>query len=439
MKRTWWLVSGAGLALSVSAGLARVAGSSDHAVRPDSAAAMTAAAAAAHIRDLDIEFYRSRVARDPRSARDFTQLAGLYLQRARETADNEDLVRAESTARHSLELRRGRNEAAFGVLASSLLAQHRFVEALGVGRRLLAADTTSVAARGLVAETELELGHYDDARRQFGMLATYQGDLGVAPRLARWEELRGRPEQARRLLRQARDEAEVRHGMPREQVAWFHLRLGDLALRAGQLGEAARELQAGLHILPDDYRLLGTLARLHAARHEWRLAAEAGERAVAQALDPATLGLLADTYAALGDLPKAAEYARAMALAVVHQPGPYHRAWSLFLLDHEREVPRVLANVEAELRTRRDVYGYDLLAWALHKSGRNADARAAMQPALALGTRDAMLFYHAGTIALASGDTTTARRQLETALAINPYWHPTQPGDVRAMLAALAR
>ena len=98
----------------------------------------------ARLRNLDIEFYRQRVARDPQSARDYAQLGGLYLQRARETADNEDLLRAEQNARHSLRLRTGRNAAAFGVLASSLMAQHRFVEAREFAERLLANDSSSM-------------------------------------------------------------------------------------------------------------------------------------------------------------------------------------------------------------------------------------------------------------------------------------------------------
>jgi tetratricopeptide (TPR) repeat protein len=431
MPRSSWYAA-TGLTLAGALAAVAVAGSSDR-------ARTASPPSGAHIRDLDIEFYRARVARDPRSARDFTQLAGLYLQRARETADNGDLVRAEATARHSLALRRGRNDAAEGVLASSLVGQHRFGEALAVARGLLAADSTSVAARGLVAETELELGRYEEAARQFGMLASYQGDLGIAPRLARWAELRGRPEEARRLLREASEAAGRRHGMPEEQVAWFHLRLGDLALRTGHLGEARRELEAGLRILPADHRLLGTLARLYAVRHDWHRAAETGELAVSRALDPATLGLLHDAWTALGDSSKAEEYYRAMALSVLQQPGPYHRAWSLFLLDHDREIPRVLANVTSELRTRRDVYGYDLLAWALHKSGRDAEARAPMARALHLGTRDAMLFYHAGMIDHALGESASARARLETALAINPYWHPTQPAETRALLDTLTR
>jgi tetratricopeptide (TPR) repeat protein len=391
----------------------------------------------AHIRDLDIEFYQRRVERDPRSARDYAQLAGLYLQRARETADNGDLVRAEQNARRSLSLRTGRNAGGFGVLASSLLAQHRFAEARDVARRLVADDSTSTAARGVLAETQFELGDYQEAGRMLGSLSSYRDNLSVAPRLARWQELHGHAEEARRLLRSARDQAARLHGMPAEQLAWFDLRLGDLALRNGHLGEAQHELRNGLRISPQDYRILGALARLEASRHRWSSAIEYGEQAIACALDPATLGLVGDAYRAMGDSSKAGEYYRTMELAVLQQPGPFHRAWSLFLLDHDREVPRVLAKVREEIRTRRDIYGYDLLAWALHKSGDDREAAGAMQSALALGTHDAMLFYHAGMIAFAQGDRPQAREYLNQALQVNPYWDPFQPAQARAVLASL--
>jgi len=432
MSRSIWYVTTAVLALAGAAGIGKAAESRGP-------VASSSTPSAARIRDLDIEFYRARTVRDPRSARDFTQLAGLYLQRARETADNADLIRAEETARQSLALRRGRNDEAVGVLASSLMAQHRFDEAHDAALELLRTDSTSIPARGMVAEAAMELGHYDEAALLFGMLESYQSDLGTAPRLARWAELRGDSQEARRLLREALEQARRRHGMPREQLAWFHLRLGDLALRTGHLGEAERQLDAGLSILPDDYRLLGTLARLQAARHRWRAAAATGELAVAHALDPATLGLLSDAWRALGDSAKASEYDRAMALSVSHQPGAYHRAWSLYLLDHGRDVQTVLANVMRELETRRDIYGYDLLAWALHASGRNDEARAPMASALALGTQDAMLYYHAGMIALATGDTAAARSRLRHALAINSWWHPTQPTQARAVLDSFSR
>jgi tetratricopeptide (TPR) repeat protein len=270
------------------------------------------------------------------------------------------------------------------------------------------------------------------------MLLTSRGDLAVAPRYARGEELRGRPAEARRLLREARDEASRRHGMPAAQIAWFHWRLGDLALRQGRLREAETELEAGLAAAPDDHRLLEALARAAAARGRWSEAIEYGERAIARTLDPATLGLLYQLYAASGDSAKAEEYYRAMSITVLGQPETFHRLWGLFLLDRGREVPTVRARAEREIEVRRDVYGWDLLAWALYRSGRPSEAREKMRHALALGTRDASLFYHAGMIEAALGRHGGARRYLEAALAINPHWHPFQPAEAKRVLGRLA-
>jgi tetratricopeptide (TPR) repeat protein len=97
----------------------------------------------------------------------------------------------------------------------------------------------------------------------------------------------------------------------------------------------------------------------------------------------------------------------------------------------------VLAKVREEIQTRQDIYGYDLLAWALHKSGDYRGAAAAMRSALVLGTRDAMLLYHAGMIAFAQGNRPQARDYLNEALQVNPYWDPFQPSQARAVLASL--
>jgi tetratricopeptide (TPR) repeat protein len=381
----------------------------------------------AEVLEMDIGFFQARIARDSLSARDFAELSRLFLQRARAGGGDGDFRRAELHARRSLRLRTGRNEEAFQVLASSLMGRHRFAEARSVVERLVALDPTYRPARAMLGEIQLELGAYDEARRTFGMLLTSRGDLAVAPRYARWEELRGRPVEARRLLRAARDEASRRYGMPVAQIAWFHWRLGDLALRQGRLREAEKELEAGLARAPDDHRLLDAVARVAAARGQWGEAIEYGERALARTVDPATLGLLYQVYAASGDSAKAEEYYRAMSITVLGQSDTFHRLWGLILLDRGRDVPTVLARAEREIESRRDVYGYDLLAWALYRSGRTAEAHEKMRHALALGTRDASLFYHAGMIETALGRHQEARRYLETARQINPHWHPLQP------------
>ena len=109
------------------------------------AAARTAAVARARAedarrRDADIAFFLRRVAADPIGAADRARLAALYLQRGRETGDFEDYRRAEALARRSLELRVAHNARTYVVLASALLAQHRFTEALAAARDLNARD-----------------------------------------------------------------------------------------------------------------------------------------------------------------------------------------------------------------------------------------------------------------------------------------------------------
>ena len=352
-------------------------------------------------RDADIAFFSRRVAADPIGAADRSRLAALYLQRARETANYEDYRRAERLARRSLYLRVAHNENTYMVLTSTLLAEHRFVEAHAAARALDARSPGVPGHQALLAETALELGRYREARALFDSLWPARRELAVAPRLARWEELTGRTDLARRLLDRALADAKSRRDLPPEQVAWFHLRAGDLALRSGRLPEAEFAFRQGLGVFPGDYRLLAGLARLEAARGRWRRVIEYGDSAVALVPDPATVGVVSDAYAALGDSSAAAEYARAMEIAVLGQPGQWHRAWSLYLLDHDRRVPEVLARVQADIRSRQDVYGFDLLAWALHKAHRDHAAQRAMDHALALGTVDPQLRRHAAAIAAA--------------------------------------
>jgi len=84
------------------------------------------------------------------------------------------------------------------------------------------------------------------------------------------------------------------------------------------------------------------------------------------------------------------------------------------------------AGATREYEARRDVYGADAVAWTALKAGRIPEAQAAIKEALRLGTRDAKLFYHAGMIARAAGDQTSARDYLKRALALNPQFHPLQ-------------
>jgi tetratricopeptide (TPR) repeat protein len=400
-------------------------------------AATESLAAEGEIREQDIALFEMRAKRDPFSALDRARLASLYLQRSRSSGDFQDVLRAEAAARESIALREGRNAAARATLASALVAQHRFQEARAIAAGLVAEEPLRPSYRALLAEVQMELGEYAASAASFDTLALTRHTLAVAPRAARLEEIRGRTQEARKLLARAAHDALARGDLPREQMAWFQMRRGDLELRTGKLRQAERAYRDGLAIHPEDHRILAGMARVEIARgrHERALALQ--ERSIAQVLDPVILSEMSDAALAMRDSVRAREYARVAAVAASQESGSMHRAWNLFLLDRGHDAAPIAAEAAADLRTRRDVYGYDLLAWALYRQRRFPEARQAMAAALRMGTPDASLLFHAGMIERALGNDAAAARHLERALEIHPGFHARHPATARAVLDSI--
>lgn len=421
----------AGLATLISIGAAGTT-----VLRAEPGGRATVDAELAH-RDLQISAWSNALAADSASAIALAQLAGLHLQRARESGSGSDYENAEEYARRSLALRVNRNGKTYLTLATALVASHRFAEAEQVARDAVEQEPEVPEYAAALAEIRMELGDYAGARILFDSLSRFESRLSIAPRLSRWAELDGRPEAAYRILRKATARAADRRDLPREQAAWFHYRLGDFESRHGRLYRAKVEYEKGLAVAPDDHRILTALARLALMEDRPQRAIEHAERALAARMDPATLALMAEAHLALGDSIAADESISAMEIAVRSQPGEYHRAWSLFLLDHGKEAADVHARAVEELKSRRDIYGYDVLAWSLYHLSRFDEAALAMTNALKLGTRDPLLLYHAGMIQRARGDRESARQFLEAALAINDRFDARHADIARKTLEKL--
>jgi Flp pilus assembly protein TadD len=118
--------------------------------------------------------------------------------------------------------------------------------------------------------------------------------------------------------------------------------------------------------------------------------------------------------------------------------GPVHdRGLARILADTGRDPDRAVQLARAELAVRRDVYGYDALAWALVNAGDAGAADAAMRSALAEGTPDARLWYHAGVIAATLGRDDLARGYLSDALALGAALDPRARERASAVLESL--
>ena len=352
--------------------------------------------------DADITFFQQRVLRDPTGAIDHLHLAALYLQRARERAAPADLGRAEAEARTSLANRQAHNSEAWHTLALAQIGQHKFLDARESAESLLAVDPAATGPRSLLGEIDLELGRYPEADTIFTALDRNSAEPPVLARVARWASLRGKSEHARNLLMKARETVHHRAGTPAEQLAWYDLRLGELALTMAELGEAGDRFELARSIAPDDPRILLALSRLALAKHDGAKALSWATAAMNAGEDPLAFALASDANVLLAHPDDADRMFRAFETAITAAPpSAWHRQWRLELLDRARQVDAVLVQARAELLTRPDVYGWDQYAWALHRAGRDAEARTAMQNALQWNTQDERLAAHARALGVA--------------------------------------
>ena len=366
-----------------------------------------------------VAFWERRAQKNTRGALEQRELAAAYLGRQRETGDIADAVRAEAAARRSLELLKRSNVPALSRLARALLTQHRFPEALAEAERGAAIAPEFFR---LVADIDFELGDYDAARAAVAQIPAVKDDLNAKMLQARLEEIDGHPESALRLMETARDLADDAYDMPHEAVAWYHTMVGHTLIDSGKLDAGEASCRKALAIFPRDYRALTGLAEAATWRRDWPATLAWAEKSLAIApQNPEALALLGEAHAARGEADDAERTYRRLEDLAHSFPRIYDRHWALFCADHGRDLDEALALARADLNLRKDVHGYDTLAWVCFKKGLQAEAEAAMKTALAHGTQEAPLLHHASQIARAGGDTARADALLARARALNPY------------------
>lgn len=406
-------------------------------------AALLAPGALARAGEADdvIRFHQARVARDPDDPSSYTRLGHAYVQKARESGDVTYYGLAEAAYRKALDAgaRGPAASAALAALGAVAIAQHRFADAIAHAERALGAEPGDATAYAVLGDAHVEIGEYDKAAAAYARLAPLRGPRHPHARLAYLAFVRGEPDEALRAMRGAVAAARAA-GAGREHRAWNATQLGALLFDTGALAAAADAYRDALAAFPGYHAAHAGLARVEAARGRPEAAIAGYRRALAVIPLPQYAAALGDCLARLGRADEArrqyelVEYiGRLGALnQVIH-----NRELALFYADHDVKPAEAVALARKELEVRRDIYTYDVLAWALLKAGRPAEALAAMQQALRLGTRDARLAFHAGMIHHALGDAPRAREHLARALAINPEFHVLHADRARRTLATL--
>jgi tetratricopeptide (TPR) repeat protein len=212
--------------------------------------------------------------------------------------------------------------------------------------------------------------------------------------------------------------------------------IAHLNLETGNLEAADGELKQALVLLPGNRDSLNNVAQLCLMRGRAADAVRLLRESYKAAPELATLYALAEAMEASGMKDEAknafADF-ESQAQAESSQAANVNRELVFYYADHANKPLQALQVAEQEITHRHDAYTLDAYAWALHKNGRDAEARKQMETALKVGVRQASIFYHAGEIESQLGNLAQAEQYLHDSAEMNSG-HSQQ---ARAALAAL--
>jgi tetratricopeptide (TPR) repeat protein len=216
----------------------------------------------------------------------------------------------------------------------------------------------------------------------------------------------------------------------REPTAWTHWQLGKLYWSVGRLHAAEHEYRAALAAFPGYVYALDALAQVEAARGHTARAISLERHAVDEIPLPQFVGLLGDPTGHAGSRLARRQYALVGVIQrlLVANGVKTDLETALFDVDQGIRLRHALELARRAQADRPSVDGDDVLAWALARNGRCAEARGWSEQALRLGTLDALKLFHRGMIERCLGHHAAARHYLRRALALNPHfsivWSP---------------
>jgi tetratricopeptide (TPR) repeat protein len=387
--------------------------------------------------DRKIAFWQARIGVNSRDDTAWTYLGDLFEIKGRQTGDVTNYISARDAYATALDIAPGSAAAAIGAarIASTL---HDFLGAQAAATAVLEADPYATGALAILFDASLEMGQLDIAEDALALLLERTQTPAVVGRAARLAFVRGDTAGALELSGQAVLDA-TNAGDPAASVAFYQYAHAEYALLAGDLAVAQAGYDASLTALPGYPLALFGQGRVAYARGEIDRAIALVGAATAALPRPDMVAYLGDLYAISGRSDDAAAQYDTVefihGLAADGGAQVYDREYVAFLADHDRDTGTAVELATAELTTRRDVYGYDALGWALHADGNDADALVNARLALASGTQDARLLIHAGLIELANGLTAEGQAHLRAGIALNPAFSPLVIEQARAQVA----
>lgn len=366
---------------------------------------------------------KSRAEKKEVRAVSLEQLGWKYIEKARLTNDPGYFKLAEACAVCLQSEQEKSLPEALLLRGHALHQMHQFKAAEPIARELVKARGLSFD-HGLLGDVLMEQGRLKEAIAAYQEMMNQKPNAQAYSRAAHVRWLTGDGKGAAEVGRMA---AQASSPQDRESAAWTYTRLAFYEWQAGQPAKAQTALAAALELQSEYAPALLLKGRMLLAESKASEAVAPLQRAAAQNPLPEYQWTLAEALRGAGQPEEAAKIELAL-LTKGASDDP--RTLALFLATRREAPEKAVRLAQAELETRADVFTYDALAWALRAAGKTAEAHDAMKQALAAGTQDARLFYHAGVIAAETNRNAEARRYFNQAYVLQHTLLPSEREDL---------
>jgi len=382
--------------------------------------------------DSPIDKEISRLQQQIRSGRNaqlwLEQLGWAFVAKARESFDTGFYRLAEQCAR-CIEKRSPQSQEAMLLRGHVLHNLHRFKESETLARRLVEHRGLSFDY-GLLGDALMEQGKLNEAVEAYQGMMNLKPDLHAYARAAHMRWLKGDLAGAIEAMRLAVSAASPHDA---ESAAWVNTRLAFYEFQAGRFGEAQQRCAFALSFQSNYPPTLLLQGKILLAKNRFREAVDVLQSATKLNPLPEYQWALAEALRAAGRENDASGIE-----AQLGQRGATEdpRTLAVFLATRRKSQDTALRLAKEEFDSRSDVFTHDAFAWSLAAAGNLAEADAEMHHALAEGTEDGRLFFHAAMIASRTGHAADAKRWLRKASGLSHLLLPSERNELQNLAAS---
>jgi tetratricopeptide (TPR) repeat protein len=326
-----------------------------------------------------------------------------YLREYYKTEDVENIGVAEAAALEAV----GADSAALALmqLARVRIAQRYYDEAVALLGRVVLQHPYDAEVWGTMGDAFLQGGHYRSADSCYHVMYEVDERFESLRRMALWNERFGDFGEAVAYMDRAI--ADARQSASSDELSDLYAQLAGMFHARGFVEAALQNVDSSLALWPgvvprialradllrikgwtaESDRIYEKLPSLSPHPHYKALLARVCVRRGQHARADSLVSIAADEYRSLSS-----KYYSVIA-----------RRYVEFLLEFDIDRERALSLAYAQSRNRRDIYGYELLAWAYYKNGQYDRAWSSIALGLRRQATDPRVTYRASLIAKAAG------------------------------------